>query len=168
MLLYNSQMQQNVRKRDEELCKDYPEMVEQFVLLVGAGMTIKSAWIKMTDDYQSGLDRKQAKRYLYEEMSVTEREMQNGMGEERAYELFAKRTGILCYMKFSALLTQNLRKGSADMLRLLEQEAQDAFQKRKEQAKEAGEKAGTKMLFPMMLMLLIVFVMILYAAFRSM
>lgn len=81
-------------------------------------MTIKSAWIKMTDDYQSGLDRKQAKRYLYEEMSVTEREMQNGMGEERAYELFAKRTGILCYMKFSALLTQNLRKGSADMLRL--------------------------------------------------
>ena len=94
MLLYNSQMQQNVRKRDEELCKDYPEMVEQFVLLVGAGMTIKSAWIKMTDDYQSGLDRKQAKRYLYEEMSVTEREMQNGMGEERAYELFAKRTGI--------------------------------------------------------------------------
>ena len=35
MLLYNSQMQQNVRKRDEELCKDYPEMVEQFVLLVG-------------------------------------------------------------------------------------------------------------------------------------
>lgn len=99
---------------------------------------------------------------------MTEREMQNGMGEERAYELFAKRTGILCYMKFSALLTQNLRKGSADMLRLLEQEAQDAFQKRKEQAKEAGEKAGTKMLFPMMLMLLIVFVMILYAAFRSM
>ena len=71
-------------------------------------------------------------------------------------------------MKFSSLLTQNLRKGSADMLRLLEQEAQDAFQKRKEQAKEAGEKAGTKMLFPMMLMLLIVFVMILYAAFRSM
>ena len=68
-------------------------------------MTIKSAWIKMTDDYQSGLDRKQAKRYLYEEMSVTEREMQNGMGEERAYELFAKRTGILCYMKFSALGT---------------------------------------------------------------
>jgi len=65
-------------------------------------------------------------------------------------------------------LTQNLRKGSADMLRLLEQEAQDVFQKRKEQAKEAGEKAGTKMLFPMMLMLLIVFVMILYAAFRSM
>ena len=42
-------------------------------------------------------------------------------------------TGILCYMKFSALLTQNLRKGSADMLRLLEQEAQDAFQKHNQQ-----------------------------------
>ena len=81
-------------------------------------------------------------------MSVTEREMQNGMGEERAYELFAKRTGILCYMKFSALLTQNLRKGSADMLRLLEQEAQDAFQKRKESRtfssgiSGAGERPG--------------------------
>ena len=168
-LILESRIRQTVVKRDRELLMDYPEMVEQYVLLIGAGMTIKGAWIRIASDYLSMRQKGQQEyRFVYEEMLVTMRELDSGMSELRAYELFGKRIGILSYMKFSTLLMQNLRKGSDDLLRILEYEAVDAFRQRKEHAKALGEEAGTKLLMPMMLMLLVVLMMIIYAAFRSM
>ena len=73
-----------------------------------------------------------------------------------------------CFRKFSTLLVQNLKKGTTDLIRLLDFEVEDAFHERRENAKVLGEEAGTKLLFPMMLMLSIVFALILYAAFQSM
>lgn len=168
-ILLESRIRQVVVKRDRELLMDYPEMVEQYVLLIGAGMTIKGAWIRIASDYLSMRQKGQQEyRFVYEEMLVTMRELDSGMSELRAYELFGRRTGILSYMKFSTLLMQNLRKGSDDLLRILEYEAVDAFRQRKEHARALGEEAGTKLLMPMMLMLLVVLMMIIYAAFRNM
>ena len=50
----------------------------------------------------------------------------------------------------------------------MELEAEDAVRIRRELAKKQGEEAGTKLLLPMMLMLVVVFAMILTAAFRAM
>jgi tight adherence protein C len=61
-----------------------------------------------------------------------------------------------------------MKKGSDDLLKALEYEVTDAFRQRKENAKALGEEAGTKLLMPMMLMLVIVFAIILYAAFHNM
>ena len=41
-------------------------------------------------------------------------------------------------------------------MKLLELEAIDAFEERKNMAKKYGEEAGTKMLFPMIVMLMVV------------
>ena len=60
-----------------------------------------------------------------------------------------------------------MKKGSGDLLRLLEIEAMESFEERKELAKRIGEKAGTKLLFPMMIMLLIVIVIVIVPAFLS-
>ncbi len=38
--------------RKNRLLQDYPEILEQFSLLIGAGMTVKSAWYKIVDNYQ--------------------------------------------------------------------------------------------------------------------
>ena len=81
---------------------------------------------------------------------------------------FGRRISMLQYMKFSTLLVQNLKKGSDDLLRRMELEAEDAVRIRRELAKKQGEEAGTKLLLPMMLMLVVVFAMILTAAFRAM
>lgn len=167
--ILNSRIRQKIGKREKELAMDYPEMLEQYVLLIGAGMTMKGAWTRIATEYLKKRQKGQQEyRFVYEEMLVTVRELESGMSEGKAYELFGKRLGILSYMKFSTLLVQNLRKGSADLLRLLEYEATDAFRERKERAKVMGEEAGTKLLMPMMLMLVIVLAMIIYAAFRSM
>lgn len=128
-------------------------------------MNIRGAWQKIVDDY---VRFGKQKRYVHEEMLVSVRDMEHGMSEARAYELFGKRTGLLQYMKFCTLIVQNLRKGSDDLLRVLDYEAADAFRERKENAKALGEEAGTKLLLPMMLMLVVVFALILYAAFNNM
>ena len=71
------------------------------------------------------------------------------------------------YLKLSALLAQNLRKGSNDLLQMLRQEADSAFAQRKSLAKKLGEEAGTKLLLPMMMMLCIVMVIIIIPAYFS-
>lgn len=168
-LLLNQQLHRQIGRRERELILDYPKMLEQFVLLIGAGMTIQGAWVRIATEYSAMRQKGQREyRYVYEEMLVTMREMESGMSEWKAYELFSRRLGILSYMKFTTLLVQNLRKGSDDLLRILENEAIDAFRQRKEQAKTLGEEAGTRLLMPMMMMLLVVLLLIIYAAFSSM
>ncbi len=101
-------------------------------------------------------------------MLLAERQLENGMNEAGVYELFGKRTGLLKYIKFSTLLVQNLKKGSADLLKVLEYEAADTLKERRENAKILGEQASTKMLMPMIIMMAEVFAIIIYAAFQNM
>lgn len=160
--------EQRIIKREQELRMEYPQIIERFILLIGAGLTIRGAWYRITEDYQKRLRKGECSfNYLYEEMLVTQLEMENGHSETAAYAAFGRRLSMVQYMKFSTLLVQNLKKGSDDLLRRMDLEAADAFQERREAARKLGEEAGTKLLLPMMLMLVIVFSMILIAAFHS-
>lgn len=163
-----SRTKASIENRDKELRRDYPELVEKFILLIGAGLNVKGAWLRITNEYIGKREKDGTKLYAYEEMLVTRYQIENGMTELKAYELFGRRIGLLPYMKFSTLLTQNLRKGTSDMLRILEYEAIDIMNEKKENAKILGEEASTKLLLPMMLMMLEVFAIIIYAAFQSM
>ena len=69
---------------------DYPQIVSQLNLLLGAGMSSKSAWKKIVDDYQR---RKPARgtRAAYEEMASTWNEMCGGVpGEGLLRELWRR------------------------------------------------------------------------------
>ncbi len=156
------------KKRNHQLTLDYPEIVSKFALLIGAGMTIGGAWDKIARGYaEKKKNGYEELRYGYEEMLITVQEIGNGTAEVKAYEAFGRRIGRLEYLKFSTLISQNLRKGSREILNLLELEASDAFEKRKDYAKKQGEEAGTKLLLPMVLMLIIVFCIILVPAFMG-
>ena len=50
---------------------------------------------------------------------------------------------------------------------MLESEAVSAFEERKKDARIQGERASAKLLMPMMLMLLVVFVIVMVPAFLS-
>ena len=107
------------------------------------------------------------KKYVYEEILITCNELQGGRSETEAYDHFGRRCQVQAYMKLSALLSQNIRKGSNDLLRLLGQEADTAFAERKNLARKLGEEAGTKLLIPMMMMLCVVMVIIMIPAYFS-
>lgn len=151
--------------RKRELLLDYPEIVNKLALYMGAGMTIRNAFFKMGEDYKK--QSNQRKRYVYEEIAMVCYELQSGRSETEAYDHLGKRCQVQAYMKLSALLSQNIRKGSNDLLRMLRQEADNAFAERKGLAKKLGEEAGTKLLLPMMIMLCIVMVIIIIPAYFS-
>ena len=54
--------------------------------------------------------------------------------------------------------------GTKDLRKLMVQEIQQVLEKRRELAKKKGEEASTKLLFPMILLLVLVMVMIVYPA----
>lgn len=162
--LMDKELQQKVEKRNQQLLLDYPEMVHKFTLYVGAGMSLFHAWEKIVNDY---MEQGREKRYLYDEMLVTYKELMVGTSEVIAYERFGRRIGLLPYLRFTSYLGQNTTKGNRGLLEQLELEVMEAFAERKELAKRLGEEAGTKLLFPMMIMLFLVLLIIIVPAFSS-
>lgn len=160
--------QQKEQKRKDDLLRQYPDMVSKLSLLLGAGMTFSAAWERIILNYQRQLNQHHTQPIeVYEQMLISYREMQDGIGEIQVYERFGERCGIPQYRKLMMLIIQNLRKGSSGLIQALEKEVAEAFALRKNSAKKAGEEAGTKILLPMMLMLCIVMVIILVPAFLT-
>ncbi len=153
-------------KRKQQMLLDYPEIVSKMTLFIGAGMTVKRAWKKIAEDYGSQKEI-WGERYAYEEMKRTCYEMESGIAEAESYENFGRRCDIHAFIRFGALLSQNLRKGTKGLTDLFKMESLQAFEERKARAKRLGEEAGTKLLLPMFLMLAIVLVIVIVPAFLS-
>ena len=101
-------------------------------------------------------------------MVYTCRELRSGISEGLSYEHFGKRTGLQEYIRLSALLTQNLKRGNSMLLERLREEADKSAEERLQQSKKLGEEAGTKLLVPMVLMLAVVMAIIMVPAFSNM
>lgn len=157
---------QKIEDKQRQLTLDYPQMISQLTLFLGAGMTVRNTWYKMVREYESQSQRKGV-RAVYEEMSYTMHEMQGGVSEGECYERFGNRCGLPAYRKLGLLLSQNLRKGTRGLADLLKRESAEAFEDRKKLARRLGEEAGTKLLGPMFLMLAVVLIVIIVPAFFS-
>lgn len=167
-IIINRHLEDQLKKRNLEMMLDYPEILNKYILLLGSGMTISQVFGRIVSEYQEKRRREIIKkRYAYEEMIFTWNEIKNGVVERTALESFGRRAGLLPYMKFASLLVQNIKKGSKDLTKLLELETLDAFQERKELARRLGEEAGTKLLLPMAIMLILVLIIIMVPAFIS-
>ena len=67
----------------------------------------------------------------------------------------------------NGVILVNLKKGTRDVCEMLGEEAREAWEIRKNQARKAGEEAGMKLLFPMMLVFVLILVMLLFPAVQS-
>lgn len=155
----------SVAAREREMLINYPEIVSKLTLLLGAGMTIRGAFEKVASDYEKHRGKK--RYFAYEEMLIAVYKMRSGTPEAAAYADFGSRCEVSRYNKLGALLSQNLKKGSSGLLEIMEEEMRQAFEDRKSMARKLGEEAGTKLLFPMGMMLMIVMVIVIVPAFLS-
>lgn len=155
-------LRKKLEKRERQLLLSYPEFISKLTLLMGAGLPVRAAFVRMASDYRK--KRSDGRNYVYEELLLACREMESGITEVEAYEHFGQRCRLPQYRKCVTLLVQNLKKGSAGLLAALQEEAQHSFEERKRNAREEGERAGTRLLLPMMMMLAVVMVLILVPA----
>lgn len=164
----HDQKQKVQKSRQEQLMIDYPELTSKLLLLLSAGLSVRSCFERIAADYQIRRKEEDSQvHFAYEEISVSCRELKSGVPERKVYENFGSRCGCLAYKTLATILSQNLQKGSRGILELLEQEARDAFEERKRLARVRGEKAGTQLLFPMILMLTVVLIILVVPAYLS-
>lgn len=157
-------LRKRLEKRERQLLLSYPEFISKLTLLMGAGLPVRAAFVRMASDYEHQKKGTNGRNYVYEELLLACREMESGITEVEAYEHFGLRCRLPQYRKCMALLVQNLKKGSAGLLEALQEEAGHSFEERKRNAREEGERAGTRLLLPMMMMLAVVMVLILVPA----
>lgn len=153
------------KKRMEQLEREYPQLVSRVVMLMGAGMTVSGAFRKIAGDYKCR--KKEKKQLSYEEVTITCHELDSGISEGNAYRNMGVRCRLPCYARFASLLIQCVKRGSGGCREALWEEASQSLRERKALAKRLGEEAGTKLLFPMILMLVFVMVIIMIPAFTT-
>ena len=154
--------------KKEQMKLDYAEVVSKLLILLGAGMSLKQAWNRISAQYFDKRQKKQIKeRYVYEEMLITNHEILDGESERLAYQKFGERVDLGEYQRLIRILLQNLQTGSRGLCKLLEQESENALEERKAMTCKLGEEAGTKMLLPLMIMLGIVIAIIMVPAMLS-
>lgn len=153
--------------RNRQLLMEYSEFVSKLRLLIGAGMSIRNAFIKLATDYKKRRAIGGKKRFVYEEVVMTVRKLENGTGEEESYDYFAKRCNLACYRKLVSIIIQNQKKGTEGLKESLVTETRNAFDARKQEAIRLGEEAGTKLLLPMMMMMGVVLMIIVIPAYFS-
>lgn len=153
----------NELQRNRELLQAYPWFVNEMVLLLGAGMQVKNVFSLLIEE---GADANY-RATLIAELQRSVHDFDIGMSETKIYYNLGRRLKLPCYIKLLTLLEQNVTKGSKGLVAVLEQEENNALFERINLAKKRGEEAGTKLLGPMIILLIIVMLIIMVPAFMS-
>lgn len=156
-----------LKLRNEQMLSDYPEIVSKLLLLSNAGLNIRNAFKKITDDYYMGLSSDNIPHYAYEELSITLNSLNSGKSEANAYTEYGKRCGLMPYIKLGSLLEQNLNKGAKEIRFHLSSEVNNAFQNYKSETITKSKQAETKLIFPMILILVVIMLLIMIPSFMN-
>lgn len=160
---------ERLRERENSLQLDYSELVSKLVVYLGAGLSLRNAFSEISKHYSFLLEHCASENHpLYEELHSLLNQLKSNVGEGKAYLAFATRISLRPYNKLISLIEQNRKNGSKHLRLQLQVEMQEAFEMRKSTAKKLGEEAGTKLLFPLFMQLLIIMMIIIYPAMRSM
>ena len=141
-----------IKKREFEISRDFADMVSKMALLINAGMITREAWEEISWTGEGA---------LYEEMRVAVQDMNNGVSEVDAYIGFGNRCNVPLVKKFISMLAQNLSKGNKELVNFLKAETIVSWEEKKHLVRRQGEEAANKLMLPLGLILVGIFVMIL-------
>ena len=163
-VMKDKDLDKEVEERQKQMLRDYPNIVSKLLIYFGAGLSIKSALERIVYEYNK---QKNEIHYAYEEMEIAITKMKSGVSEATAIAEYGDRCGIHCYIKFANIIEQNLKRGSKDMVYALKSEVNSAVNTRKNSILKEGSEISTKLLGPMVIMLIISIVIIMVPAFLS-
>lgn len=167
--LKDTDLKKEADKRNQQLLNDYPEIVSKIFLYNGAGLSIKSTIERIVSDYEEEKrNNKKTYRYAYEELSMCLIRMKSGVSEIVAINRFGQRCKLHCYVKLAGIIEQNIQRGTKDLSLVLKNELREAMAEKKNSMLKRGGQISTKLLGPMIMMLIISMVIIMVPAFMSM
>lgn len=167
--LKDKDLKKKLQERTIQMEHDYPEIVNQILLYYGAGLSMKSAFEKIVENYRrEKAAGERNSRFAYEELDMALTKMKSGISEIAAINEFGSRCGQQNYIRLSGIIEQNQRHGTKELSLALRAELNHAMAERKNHALKEGSTISAKLLGPMILMLIIVMVIIMVPAMMSM
>lgn len=145
-------LQDKLTERRQEILMDLPQVLSKLTLLVNSGMVLRDAWQRTAIT---------GNRALYIEMQNTSLEIENGIMEADAYRNFADRCSVKEIRKFTSLILQNLQKGNEELAMFLGDMSAEMWEMKKNEVKQKGEKANSRLLLPVFLIFIGILMLIL-------
>ena len=141
-LPYDS-VSQIVTKRQEDISRQFPQVMSKLTLLTVAGMEVSQAW-KLASVSGTGT--------LYEEMNRVLLDFDNNVSPVEAYSRFITKCNNLYTTKLATAIIQNTSKGNSEIVSLFRQLNDESWLEHKHDVRRMGEKIQSKLLLPTMLM----------------
>lgn len=148
-----------ILERSEELLCDFSNVVSKLALLTNAGMIMREAWEEVAYNGETT---------IYVEMQKSVADMNNGMSEIDALYHFGSRCIIPEIKKFTSTIIQGIEKGNSELTIMLQNQSSEVWNVKKQHVRRQGEKAASKLLFPMLMMFLGILIMIVIPIFTNM
>ena len=155
---YGTLAQNKISSRSDEMLSDFSNVVSQLALLTNAGMIMREAWAMVAYNGDSS---------LYLEMQKSVDAMNNGLSEMEAYHQFGNRCVVPEIKKFTSTIIQGIQKGNKDLSATLEKQSAEVWEAKKQNVTRQGEKANSKLIFPMLMMFMGILIMIVIPIFTN-
>lgn len=153
------------QRAKESAVEDFTLIVHLLSLYMGAGLSFSRAIHRIHTDYKKGkLNGDKGKRYAFEQISVVDQQIQMGVSQKVACEQWGQRMNQEYYRKLSVILIQCLSKGSQEVRIYMNQMEGEAFRNYVDQIRKRGEEASSKLLMPMVLLMIGVMIIVIFPA----
>ncbi|WP_094096430.1 type II secretion system F family protein [Paenibacillus physcomitrellae] len=157
-----SDLRSKVKRREQDMLIELPELLNKIILLVGAGETVQQAFRHCLNS-KKGLDQP-----IYQELDKMISEWDNGYSFGQALENFSRRCALQEVASFSTAVMLNYRRGGSDFTMALRELSNSLWEKRKSVSRTRGEQATSKLLLPMLLLFMVVLMLVGTPAFMMM
>lgn len=145
------EVNQTVKKRAEEIERDFPQLVSQMTLLVVAGLEVNRAW-KISSVGGRGT--------LYEEMCRVNLDIDNNVAPMEAYSRFITRCNNKYATKLATAIMQNLTKGNSEIAGVFRRLNGESWSEYRHSARRMSEVVQSKLFIPTMLMFAGILIMV--------
>ncbi len=143
-----------LKRKKQSILIELPEILNQLMLLVGAGETVPQALVRIVNGKEA------VSSPLMAELKETVHALKVNVSFSKAMEDFSKRCAMQEVSLFTTTLLLNYKRGGDELVMALRELSVNLWEKRKALAKTLGEEAASKLVFPMVMIFFVVMVMV--------
>lgn len=131
------------KKRQRQMQKELPNVLSTLAIITDSGLNFNDAMKRICES---------KKGTLISELRKAQKEVEIGELQKNALFKMAERCQLDEISAFVFALTQSIEKGASGVPGFLKEQAKGIWEKRKNKARELGEKASMKLFLPMLIL----------------
>lgn len=157
-LMKRKELNGKLEQRRQEIVMELPEMLNRLLLMVNAGENVRRALERCLERPASA--RVKTGHPLYAELEAAVTAMRRGESFVFVWEEFGRRCAVPEARLFATTLLMNAKRGGDTFVTALRELSRTLWEKRKAAAKTLGERASSRLAFPLAVIFLIILVLV--------